>query len=145
MICFWGNVNSHRVKGFCPCCLTSGFQVIWSCRHFDKVKGLVCDILIGMYFEIYCPKTCSRKRNRLKIGKKAGCLSSTAPLGRSWSSCLVCEGAGGAPFGSAAWGSSSGPAAFLAVALSSICCPLMTSMFFEKKKKKSLKDSSEMP
>lgn len=42
----------------------------------------MCDILIGMCFEIYCPKTCSRKRNRLKIGKKVGRLSSTAPLGR---------------------------------------------------------------
>lgn len=107
-----------------------------------KEKGLVCDILIGMYFEIYCPKTCSRKRNRLKIGKKAAASPPQSPLAAPWplwSSCLVCEGAGGTPFGSAAWGSSSGPAAFLTVALSSICCPLMTSMLFEKKKKKALK------
>lgn len=111
-----------------------------------KEKGLVCDILIGMYFEVYCPKTCSRKRNRLKIGKKAAASPPQRPLAAPWplrSSCLVCEGAGGTPFGSV-WGSSSGPAAFLTVALSSICCPLMTSMFFEKKKK-SLKGSSEMP
>lgn len=51
-----------------------------------KEKGLVCDILIGMYFEIYCPKTCSRKRNRLKIGKKAAASPPQSPwplLGRS--------------------------------------------------------------
>lgn len=143
MIYFWGNANFHRVKGFCLRCLTSDFQVIWPCRHFDKGKGLICDILIGMYFEIYCPKTCSRKRNRLKIGKKARRLSSAALLlGPSWSSCLVCR-CKWAPFGAAAWGTSSGPAAFLAAALSSICCPLMTRVFFEKKK--SLKDSNEMP
>lgn len=115
MVCFWGNADFYRVKGFCLRCLTSDFQVIQPCRCFDKGEGLVCDILIGMYFEMYCPKTCSRKRNRLKVGKKARRLSSAALRGRSWSSCLVCEDASGAPFGSA------GPAAFLAAALSSIC------------------------
>lgn len=102
MICFWGNADLYRVKGFCLRCLTSDFQVVRPCRRFDKGEELVCDILIGMYFEIYCPKTCSRKRNRLKAGRKALRLSSAALRGRSWSSCLVCEDASGTPFGSAA-------------------------------------------
>lgn len=127
-------MSFHRVKGFCLCCLNPDLQVIWSCRHLDKGKGIICDILIGMYFKMYCPKTCSRKRTRLKIGKKAR-LSSTVVLGHSWSSWLVCEGTGGAPFASTAWGSSSGPAVSLAVAISD-CCPLMSRVFFEKKKKK---------
>lgn len=79
MICFWGNADFYRVKGFCLCCLTSDFQVVRPCRRFDKGEGLVCDILIGMYFEIYYPKTCSRKRNRLKIGRKPA----ASPLQRS--------------------------------------------------------------
>lgn len=83
-----------------------------------------------------------KEEKQAKDREESGRLSSTEPLAAPWplwSSCLVCEGAGGTPFGSAAWGSSSGPAAFLTVALSSICCPLMTSMLFEKKKKKALK------
>lgn len=102
MICFWGSANLHRLKACCLCCLPSDLQVIWPCRHLGKGNGLMCDILIGMYFEMCCPKPWSKKRTRLKIGKEAHLLPGAPwlllellpPVGRCrWGSLVLLLGA----------------------------------------------------